>query len=125
MSKAIPIAALPPSRSAAIAMAKLAELSHEGCIDANTEGQPARPRTRCIEARTWCDVYGSAFPASSDHSQEVPRRSVSERERTRRDLRTSLALAWPDSPVRAPIMARIGVIDAELDALGARARRGA
>jgi len=44
-------------------------------------------------SKDWCDVCGSAFPASSDRSQGVRRRSVSELERTRRDLRTSLALA--------------------------------
>ena len=35
-------------------------------------------------------------------------------ERARRDLQVSLALARPDPPARAPILARMAAIDAEL-----------
>jgi hypothetical protein len=35
-------------------------------------------------------------------------------ERTRRELRASLALARPGSPTRRPILAHLGAIDAEL-----------
>ena len=40
-----------------------------------------------------------------------------ELERARRELAASLALAWPGSPVRAPIQAQMAAIDAELAAL--------
>jgi hypothetical protein len=35
-------------------------------------------------------------------------------ERTKRELQASLALARPDSPARAPILAHLSAIDAEL-----------
>jgi hypothetical protein len=37
-----------------------------------------------------------------------------ELERIRRELRAALALASPSSPVRAPILAHLAAIDAEL-----------
>ena len=40
--------------------------------------------------------------------------TAAELDRVRRELAASLALAWPGSPVRAPILARISAIDAEL-----------
>jgi len=45
---------------------------------------------------------------------DVSRLTAGELERTRRELAASLALAWPDSPIRAPIEAHITAIDAEL-----------
>lgn len=39
-----------------------------------------------------------------------------ELERARRDLQISLALAWPGSPVREPILAQMSAIDAALAA---------
>jgi len=44
----------------------------------------------------------------------VSQLTVGELERTRRDLRVSLALITPGSPARLPILAHIGAIDAEL-----------
>jgi hypothetical protein len=44
---------------------------------------------------------------------------------TRRELFANLALARPGSPVRAPILARISAIDAELAVRGTPARPGA
>ena len=40
--------------------------------------------------------------------------TAAELEHARRELTASLALARPGSPVRAPILARISAIDAEL-----------
>lgn len=40
--------------------------------------------------------------------------TVDELDRARRELAASLALARPGSPVRAPILARVSAIDAEL-----------
>jgi hypothetical protein len=37
-----------------------------------------------------------------------------ELERARRDLRVSLSLAWPGSPVREPILAEMSAIDRDL-----------
>lgn len=37
-----------------------------------------------------------------------------ELERARRDLQISLSLAWPDSPVREPILAEMSAINREL-----------
>jgi hypothetical protein len=47
-----------------------------------------------------------------DH--DVSELAAAELERARRDLRVSLALAWPGSPVREPIMAQLSAIDTEL-----------
>jgi hypothetical protein len=47
-----------------------------------------------------------------DH--DVSELTAGELERARRDLQVSLALAWPGSPVRAPIEAQMNAIDAEL-----------
>jgi hypothetical protein len=40
--------------------------------------------------------------------------TVGELERAKRDLQISLSLAWPDSPVREPILAQMSAIDREL-----------
>jgi hypothetical protein len=47
-----------------------------------------------------------------DH--DVTTLTAAELDRARRELAASLALARPGSPVRAPILARISAIDAEL-----------
>jgi hypothetical protein len=44
---------------------------------------------------------------------DVSSLSDSELQRTRRDLAASLALARPDSPIRAPALAHIDAIDTE------------
>jgi hypothetical protein len=48
-----------------------------------------------------------------DH--DVAALTATDLNRARRDLQVSLALAWPGSPVREPILARLRGIDAELD----------
>jgi len=55
-----------------------------------------------------------------DH--DVTALTATELESARRELFASLALARPRSPVRAPILARISAIDAELAARGNPAR---
>jgi hypothetical protein len=47
-----------------------------------------------------------------DH--KVSRLTATELERARRELAASLALARPDSPIRAPILSHMTAIDAEL-----------
>lgn len=47
-----------------------------------------------------------------DH--DVSGLTAQELERARRDLQVSLSLAWPDSPVRMPILAHMSAIDAEI-----------
>ena len=49
-----------------------------------------------------------------DRHHHVSQLTVGELERTRRDLRVSLALITPGSPAGVPILAHIGAIDAEL-----------
>lgn len=49
---------------------------------------------------------------------DVTTLTAAELNRARRDLAASLALARPGSPVRAPILARISAIDAELAGRG-------
>ena len=44
---------------------------------------------------------------------DVPVRTTSELERTKRELQASLALARPGSPTRVPIEAHISAIDTE------------
>jgi hypothetical protein len=45
---------------------------------------------------------------------DVSSLTLRELERIRRELQTSLALARPDSPARAPILAHISAINTEL-----------
>jgi hypothetical protein len=49
---------------------------------------------------------------------DVTTLTAAELDGARRELSASLALARPASPVRAPILARIGAIDAELAVRG-------
>ena len=49
-----------------------------------------------------------------DRPHDVSDLTDAELERARRDLQVSLALAFPGSPVRAPILAEMTAIDAEL-----------
>lgn len=49
-----------------------------------------------------------------DRKYDVSQLTVGELERTRRDLEVSLALITPGSPARAPILAHLSAIDAEL-----------
>jgi hypothetical protein len=55
---------------------------------------------------------GCAVPPERPH--DVSGMTSPELERARRDLEISLALAFPGSPVRAPILEHISAIDAEL-----------
>jgi hypothetical protein len=57
-----------------------------------------------------------------DH--DVTTLTARELDRARRQLAASLALARPESPTRAPILARIGAIDAELAGRAPRGQRG-
>jgi hypothetical protein len=49
-----------------------------------------------------------------DRARDVSGMTSAELDRARRDLAVSLALAFPGSPVRVPILAELSVIDAEL-----------
>jgi hypothetical protein len=49
-----------------------------------------------------------------DRAHDVSGLTVGELQRARRDLQVSLALAFPGSPVREPILAQMSAIDAEL-----------
>lgn len=50
-----------------------------------------------------------------DRPHDVSGLTARELQRARRDLQVSLALAFPGSPVRGPILAHLSAIDAELD----------
>jgi hypothetical protein len=50
-----------------------------------------------------------------DRSHDVSNLTSAELERARRDLEISLALAFPGSPVRVPILEELSAIDAELN----------
>jgi len=54
-----------------------------------------------------------------DRAHDVSGLTTAELGRARRDLRVSLALAAPGSPVREPILAHMSAIDAELAERGA------
>lgn len=49
-----------------------------------------------------------------DQPHDVSGMTDGELQRTRRDLEVSLALAFPGSPVRAPILEHLSAIDTEL-----------
>ena len=55
---------------------------------------------------------------------DVTTLTAAELDSARRELAASLALARPGSPVRAPILARISAIDAELAGRSTPARPG-
>jgi len=50
-----------------------------------------------------------------DRPHDVSGLTTGELQRTRRDLAVSLALAFPGSPVRGPILAHLSAIDTELN----------
>jgi hypothetical protein len=49
-----------------------------------------------------------------DRPHDVAGMTCAELDRARRDLKVSLALAFPGSPIRAPILAHLSAIDAAL-----------
>ena len=51
----------------------------------------------------------------ADRAHDVSGMTSAELQRARRDLEVSLALAFPGSPVRMPILVHLAAIDAELD----------
>jgi len=53
-------------------------------------------------------------PQHPGRPRDVSGLTASELERTRRELAANLALVRPDSPARAPILAHLSAIDAEL-----------
>jgi hypothetical protein len=55
-------------------------------------------------------------PRRPGRPRDVSGLTVSELERTRRELAANLALVRPDSPARGPILAHISAIDTELAA---------
>jgi hypothetical protein len=50
-----------------------------------------------------------------DRPHDVSNLTSAELERARRDLEISLALAFPGSPVRVPILEELSAVDAELN----------
>jgi hypothetical protein len=65
---------------------------------------------RCWPSRT----SGRGWPVH-DRAHDVSGMTSAELERARRDLEVRLALAFPGSPVREPVLAHLAAIDAELD----------
>ena len=55
-----------------------------------------------------------SVPVAPGRAHDVARLTAGELERTRRELQASLALARPGSLARAPILAQLAAIDAEL-----------
>jgi hypothetical protein len=50
----------------------------------------------------------------TDHEHDVSGMTDDQLQRARRDLEVSLALAFPGSPARVPILAHLSAIEAEL-----------
>jgi hypothetical protein len=67
----------------------------------------------------WFESHQARHILKREH--DVSGLTAGELERARRDLRVSLSLAWPGSPVRQPILAQMAAIDAEI--AGRTARR--
>ncbi len=59
-----------------------------------------------------------------DRPHDMTGLTASELEQARRDLRASLALARPDSPVRGPILAHLSAIETELAERGGQGHAG-
>ena len=65
--------------------------------------------------RFWsCFPHSCRIVPDPDRVHDVSTLTASELERTRRELRATLALARPGSAVQTPIMAHMAAIDAEL-----------
>jgi hypothetical protein len=60
----------------------------------------------------WFLSHQARHIVKRDH--DVSEMTAAELERARRELAASLALTRPDSPARAPILARLSAIDAAL-----------
>ncbi len=65
-----------------------------------------------VSQLTTAELERAKRPA--DRPYDVSNLTSAELERARRDLHVSLALAFPGSPARVPILASLGAIDTEL-----------
>jgi len=89
------------------------------CLKALDTCAPIRMRVQheLTEVRAEQDTpVKTGLPAPVQRHYDAAGLTVSELERTRRELAASLALARPGSPARAPIQAQLAAIDAELAA---------
>jgi len=87
------------------------------CLKALGTGAPIRADVQRELATVRAEQDARATPGQPRTSGRPPNVSgltTGELERTRRELRASLALARPDSPTRTPIMAHLSAIDTEL-----------
>jgi len=87
------------------------------CLKALGTGAPIRAdvQRELATVRAEQDARARAGqPRTPGRPHDVSGLTTGELERTRRELRASLALARPDSPTRPPIMTHISAIDTEL-----------
>jgi hypothetical protein len=89
----------------------------ERCLKALSAGAPIRADVQ----RELAEVHAVrrsrgqvGQPQQHCRPRDVSGLTISELERTRRELAANLALVRPDSPARGPILAHIGAIDTEL-----------
>jgi hypothetical protein len=81
----------------------------------------ARVQDELAAVRAEQDTRAAASsPADPRRQYAAAGLTAGELDRARRELAASLALTRPDSPARAPILAQMAAIDAELDARAAR-----
>ena len=89
------------------------------CLKALDTSAPIRARIQheLAEVRGEQDTRARTDQhAATERHYDAAGLTVGELERTRRELATSLALARPGSPVRAPIQAQMAAIDAAIAA---------
>jgi hypothetical protein len=91
------------------------------CLKALDTSAPIRSRVQdeLAAVRAEQRARPSSSPGDSLRQYDASGLTAGELNRTRRELAASLALTWPDSPVRAPTLAHLAAIDAELTARSA------
>ena len=88
------------------------------CLKALETSAPIRVHVQheLATVRAEQDARASSGPSDPQRRHDASGLTAGELDRTRRELAASLALARPDSPARAPILAHLAAIDAELAA---------
>jgi len=88
------------------------------CLKALETSAPIRSQVQheLATVRAEQDTRASSGPGHPPRLYDASGLTAAELDRTRRELAASLALTRPDSPARAPILAHLAAVDAELAA---------
>jgi hypothetical protein len=90
------------------------------CLKALGTDAPIRADVQRELATVRAERESRARTGEPGRPRDASALTAGELDRTRRELRASLALARPDSPVRVPILAHLSAVEAELAGRTAR-----